>query len=85
MISDNTNLKSGEESPPSDVDYQKLIEERHLEIIRNKTPAEKMEMVNNMWHTARKLISMDILSRQPDISNEELNRQIAGRMLHGST
>ena len=48
------------------------MEEKVREIIRQKTPQERLEMASSMFALSRKLVIQAILRETPDISDSDL-------------
>lgn len=55
------------------------------ECLRKKTFAERMEMVFEANRTMRLLIAGRLSADHPDWSNEQIQAEVARRMLHGAT
>lgn len=60
------------------IDYQMA------EVLRAKTPAERLAIAHGMWSHARSLIQRILQTEHPDWSNEQISVQVARRMSHGS-
>ena len=61
-----------------------MVDEAMAEILRQKTPAERLAMVNSMWVFVRDLVRLRVIQEHPDWSEEEIQRQVARRMSHGA-
>jgi hypothetical protein len=61
-----------------------MIDDAMAEVMRAKTPAERLAIANGMWRTARILIEAVIRSEHPDWSEEAVGREVARRMSHGA-
>ena len=59
-----------------------VVDDAVAEILRRKTPAERIAMVGSMWRFARAWVEAAIRSQHPDWDEsrvkEELNRRFAG-------
>jgi hypothetical protein len=55
-----------------------------VEIMRNKTPAERLAIGCRMWESARVIIGGMIRQQHPKWSEEAVNREIARRISHGA-
>ena len=53
-------------------------------VLRGKTPAERLAIAHGMWEHARGMITSFVRSRQPGISDGELQREVARRLSHGA-
>ena len=61
-----------------------VIDTRVAEILRRKTPAERLAMADGMWRFARQMIRAIIAQEHPDWSEAEIQRHVARRMSHGA-
>ncbi|WP_337177217.1 hypothetical protein [Paludisphaera sp.] len=61
-----------------------ILDDRMAEILRRKTPAERLEMTFAMWRFARDLVSASVRASHPDWSDDEVRRETARRMSHGA-
>lgn len=62
-----------------------ILEPEMVEIIRQKTPAERLAQAFRMWETAREMIRGTIRKQHPDWSEEQVRREAANRLSHGTT
>ena len=60
-----------------------VIDEMMIDILRKKTPAERMKIATGMWESARIMIRGTIQQEHPEWSEEAVNREIARRISHG--
>jgi hypothetical protein len=61
-----------------------IIDEQMAEIMRSKTPAERLAIVNSMWRMARGLIQSMLRHDHPDWTDDDINKETARRMLRGA-
>ena len=61
-----------------------VVDEVIAEILRKKTPAQKVEMVFAANRTARMLVRGGVLLRHPDWDEEEVQREVSQRMLNAA-
>jgi Rv0078B-related antitoxin len=61
-----------------------VIDDRVVEILRKKTPAERTAIVVGLWRFARDQIHAIIAREHPDWSEDEIRRQVSRRMSHGA-
>jgi hypothetical protein len=61
-----------------------VLDDRVAEILRAKTPAERLAMTFRMWSFARDLIRRVIAREHPEWSEAEVARETARRMSHGA-
>ncbi|ADG67054.1 hypothetical protein Plim_1219 [Planctopirus limnophila DSM 3776] len=62
-----------------------ILEPVMVEILRQKTPAERLTQAFRMWETAREMIRGTIRQQHPDWSEEQVLREAANRLSHGAT
>lgn len=62
-----------------------ILEPEMVEILRQKTPAERLTQAFRMWETAREMIRGTIRQQHPDWSEEQVLREAANRLSHGAT
>ena len=61
-----------------------VVDDRVAEILRAKTPAERLRIGFNMWISARRMLLAHIGQLHPEWSQKEVNDEVVGRLLHGS-
>ena len=61
-----------------------MIDDAMADILRQKTPAERLAVANGMWRFARDMLQATIARQHPDWSEEEVNRLVARRLSHGA-
>jgi Rv0078B-related antitoxin len=61
-----------------------IVDDRVVEILRSKTPAERLAIANGMWSFARQMIRAIQAREHPDWSDGEIDREVARRMSHGA-
>jgi hypothetical protein len=54
-------------------------------VLRTKTPAEKIAMVGAAHRTARMLIETSVRRQHPDWDSQAISREVAKRLLRGTT
>lgn len=57
-----------------------MMDPMMVEVIQNKTPAERLAIAFGMWDSARVIISAGIRHQHPDWSDAEVEHEIAARM-----
>ena len=60
-----------------------IIDQMTVDILRKKTPAERMEIATGMWESARVMLRGAIRQEHPDWTDEAINQEIARRISHG--
>lgn len=61
-----------------------LLDPAMVEVLRAKTPAERVAMAFEANQTARLLLKAHLSSSRPDWDDRQVEREIASRMLHGA-
>jgi hypothetical protein len=61
-----------------------VMDDRVAEIMRRKTPAEKLAMASGMWRSAYTMVYHSLKQQNESWSEDELKRQTARRMLRGT-
>jgi Rv0078B-related antitoxin len=61
-----------------------IIDDRVVEILRKKTPAERLAIADGLWRFAQEMIHDVIAQEHPDWSESQIQRQAARRMSHGA-
>jgi len=74
-------LDKGQIDSPTRIE---VIDDVMAEIFRNKTPAERLHIGFEMWTSAQKMLLSHLRSANPHWSNEQLNREVAHRLSHGT-
>ena len=61
-----------------------VMDDVMVEVLRSKTPAERLAMAHGMWRYARNLLRSILRGQHPDWTEEEINRETARRLSHGA-
>ncbi len=61
-----------------------VIDDAMAEVLRRKTPAERLAIGFGLWRSARKLLRGQLASLHPEWDSERLNREVARRLSHGA-
>jgi hypothetical protein len=61
-----------------------IVDDRVAEILRSKTPAERLAIADGIWRFARQMIRAIIAREHSEWSEDEIERQVARRMSHGA-
>jgi hypothetical protein len=61
-----------------------VMDDVMVEVLRSKTPAERLAVAHGMWRFARNLLRSVLRGQHPDWTEEEINRETARRLLHGA-
>jgi hypothetical protein len=57
-----------------------IISDDMVEILRRKTPLERLAIGERMFWQARQLIVTSIRNTHPELSDQEVNREVVRRM-----
>ncbi len=61
-----------------------VVDDVMAEILRRKTPAERLQIAFNLWRSARKQIAGCLRSLHPDWDEAQIDRETARRLSHGA-
>lgn len=59
-----------------------VVDDRVAEILRRKTPAERLEIMFGLEKLARRMMAASIREQHPDWSEGQIQRKVAQRWLH---
>ncbi len=63
-----------------DFSHIKIVSDEMVEILRRKTPLERLVMGERMFWQARQLIVMSIRNDHPEWSDQEVKKDVVRRM-----
>lgn len=61
-----------------------VLDDKMAEILRAKTPAERLAIVDRMWASAWRMIRANLARQHPDWTSETVDRETARRMSRGA-
>ena len=61
-----------------------LMDDTMADVLRAKSPAERLAIANGMWRSARRMIEAILHAERPDWSDDRIRREVARRMSHGA-
>ena len=61
-----------------------VVDEQMAEVLRQKSPQERLEIGFRMWESAREMIKSYLASEHPEWPEAELNQEVARRLLRGA-
>ncbi len=61
-----------------------VVDDAMAEILRRKTPTERLAIGFGLWRSAQKLLRGQLASLHPEWDSERLNREVARRLSHGA-
>ena len=68
----------------SPIQTMEILDDAMADILRRKTPAERLAIANGMWKFARDMLRANLVREHPDWTAEEVNRMVARRLSHGA-
>ena len=68
----------------SKIRRMETVDEKVAEILRSKTPTERLAMANAMWKFAWQMTRAIAVREDPDWPADEIDRHVAQRMSHGA-
>jgi hypothetical protein len=60
-----------------------VVDDITAEILRHKTPAERLAIAFNLWTSTRDMLRAHLKRTHPEWDDEMVNREVAKRLLHG--
>ena len=61
-----------------------VVDDRMADVLRAKSPAERLAISWGMWRFARDTIRRVVADQHPDWSEDEVKREAARRLVHGA-
>ncbi len=61
-----------------------VMDDAMVEVLRSKTPFERLQIAHGMWNMARGLILDQVKQQNPHWSTEQINKETARRLSHGA-
>ena len=61
-----------------------VVDDKVAEILRKKTPAERLRIAFGMWHSVRILLLSNIKSLHPEWDERMMQKEAAKRLSHGA-
>ncbi|MDE3019898.1 MAG: hypothetical protein KGO52_16575 [Nitrospirota bacterium] len=61
-----------------------VLDEAMAEVLRRKTPAERLAIGFGLWRSARKMLRGQLASLHPEWDAARLDREVARRLSHGA-
>ena len=60
------------------------IDDAMAEVLRSKTPAERIRIGFNLWLSAQKMLMVHLKSIHPDWNSKKVQTEVAWRLSHGA-
>lgn len=67
-----------------DVRRIEVLDEAMAEVLRRKTPAERLAIGFGLWRSARTMLQGQLASLHPEWDAERLEREVVRRLSHGA-
>mgnify|MGYP000866532021 CR=1 FL=1 len=61
-----------------------VVDDAMAEVLRQKTPAERLGIAFGLWRSTRRMLSSMLRSVHPDWNEEQIDREVARRLSHGA-
>ena len=61
-----------------------VVEDKVAEILKGKTPAERLMLGFDMWHSASMMLFNYVKSQHPEWNEEKIQKEVARRLSHGT-
>ena len=58
------------------------LDENTIEILKQKSPTERLEIANGLWRSACRILRSHLRQTHPDWTPEQFQAEIARRMSH---
>ena len=68
----------------SPIQTMEILDDAMADILRRKTPAERLAIANGMWRFARDMLRATLTREHPEWTEDEVNRMVARRLSHGA-
>jgi hypothetical protein len=60
------------------------VDDQMVEILRKKTPAERLAIAFGLWRSARLILTGCLKSLHPEWDEEKVRREVVRRLSHGA-
>jgi hypothetical protein len=60
-----------------------MLNDEMADILRRKTPIDRLQILGRMWKSARVLLRGSIRTFHPEWNEEQVNRELIRRISHG--
>jgi len=61
-----------------------VVDDTIAEILRHKTPAERIRIGFTMWTSARNMLMTHLKKTHPEWNNDRVEKEVARRLSHGA-
>ncbi len=66
------------------IQHLDVVDDRMAEVLRLKSPTERLAIAHGMWAHARRLMTSTIQHEYPDWPESQVSEEIARRLSHGA-
>lgn len=60
-----------------------VVDDVMAEILRKKTPVERIQIGFSLWTSARKMLTAHLKSTHPEWNEKQISQEVAKRLSHG--
>jgi len=60
-----------------------MVDDQMAQILREKSPAERIEIGFKIWTSARKMLTAHLKSIHPEWDDQQISHEVAKRLSHG--
>lgn len=78
-MAESTSAKTIRSQPSSDV-----VDDAMARVLREKSPAERLKIADEMWRFARDMIRENVRAEHPEWNESDVERLVARRLSHGT-
>lgn len=61
-----------------------VVDDAMAEVLRRKTPAERIQIGFTLWTSARNMLLVYLQTSHPEWNKERLEKEVARRLSHGA-
>ena len=61
-----------------------VMDEAMAEVLRRKTPAERIAIGFGLWRSAQRMLRAELTSLHPEWDGQRIDREVARRLSHGA-
>ncbi|HBI24360.1 MAG TPA: hypothetical protein DDX84_09230 [Nitrospiraceae bacterium] len=61
-----------------------VVDDSMAEVLRRKTPAERIRIGFNLWASARDMLMIHLKKNHPEWDDEKLRQEVVRRLSHGA-
>jgi hypothetical protein len=65
-------------------DLVEVVDDAMADVLRLKTPAERLAIANLMWRSARRMIGLTLRAENPSWPDKRIEQETARRLSHGA-